>query len=179
MNKRIQREINYIKDNMSSYEIKEVIYNKSYNENSNQIPNLNTYIEIITPNRNKLVFKLTKDYPFKVPEYLKINDINYRHSIKNMPKRIDYLYYHPNDVYFQEKSQLKLYDKPNCLCCSTLLCEGNWTPVCTIYYILNELNNHNNIKRYIKYKLMLKEIVDYFNLPLEFIRQIYVFCNFL
>jgi len=47
------------------------------------------------------------------------------YSIKNIPTRINYLYYNPNDVYFQEKSKLELYSKPNCLCCSSLLCASN------------------------------------------------------
>jgi hypothetical protein len=172
LTKRIEREILYIRENMPSYEILEINYNvNTYNLNINT----DTYIKIITPNGNKLVFILQKDYPFKVPKNVEINDIDYMYPIKNMPKRIDYLYYHPNDAYYQETSKLEFYPKSNCLCCSSLLCAANWSPACTIYYIINEINNHNNIKRHIMYKLLLKEIVDIRNLPLDLIRLIYDF----
>jgi len=172
LNKRIQREILYIKENMPSYSISDEIKNIESIDSINTIDS-NVYITIITPNGNKLSFTLSKDYPFKPPKQLKINDTDYIYSIKNMPQKIYYLYYDPQEVYFQEKLKSIYYTKPKCLCCSSLLCSDNWSPVSTIYYILNEINSHNNIKRNIKYKLMLKEIFNYFNLPLDIIGPIY------
>jgi len=176
MNKRVQREITYIKKNIPSYQLYDYIYNET--DEIKKIDNYNInnrYITIITPNRNKLVFTLSEYYPFKPPKELKINNIDYLYLLRNMPHRINYLYYNPNDIYFQEKSKSQYYSKPSCLCCSTLLCPDNWSPLYTIYHIINDINNHNNIKRYIMYKLILKEIFDYYNLKLDLIIPIYYY----
>lgn len=167
--KRLQREINYIKEKMSEYTIinpDEIEEDKLKRE---------IYFHIITPNCNELVFTLHYDFPFKPPQNLNLNGQNYRYSLKNMPKRIYYLYYHPEQMYFQEKKESINYSKIQCICCSSLLCPDNWSPVYMIYHILNEIKVHNALKRNIMYKLMLKNIFDYLSLPLELMRNIYDF----
>lgn len=167
--KRILREINFVKDNMPEYKIvesDEIEENRMKKE---------IYIRIITPNYNELVFTLPYDYPFKPPTKLSWNENDYRYLLKNMPTRIYYLYYYPNQMYFQEKSETINYNRRECLCCNNLLCAANWTPVNMISHILNEIKQHNALKRNIMYKLILKMIFDYYNLPLELIRNIYDF----
>ena len=95
--------------------------------------------------------------------------------LKNMPKKIEYLYYSSNDMYFEENMKYENLKKQNCLCCSTLLCGDNWTPACKISNILNEINDHNSIKRQIMYRILLKNIFDYFNLPVDLIRNVYYY----
>ena len=68
--RRIQNEIKYIEKNLPTYIISEL-------DNVNNV-NL-IYIEIITPNDNKLIFELTNDYPFKQPLSLLCNGENYRY----------------------------------------------------------------------------------------------------
>jgi len=54
---------------MTSYEISEINYNvNTYNNFNPNIEN-DTYIEIITPNTNKLCFILSKDSPFKAHKW--------------------------------------------------------------------------------------------------------------
>jgi hypothetical protein len=163
--KRITNEIINIKKTMPSYQISEL----------NELNDKNIYIQIITPNNNTLIFKLPYDYPFKPPYSLKCNNYDYRSMLKNMPKRIEYLYYRLYDMYFEEIVKYENLQKKNCLCCSTLLCAYNWTPACKIIHVLNEINDHNKMKRKIMYRLLLKNIFDNFNLPLELIRNVYCF----
>lgn len=165
--KRILREINYIKDNMPEYTIvDEIEENKLKKEMS---------IHITSPNYNNFIFRLPYDYPFKPPTKLSCNGENYRYSLKNMPTRIYYLYYHPEQMYFQEKLETINYNRRDCLCCNTLLCSANWTPVNMLHHILKEIKDHNILKKNIMYKLTLKNVFDYFDLPLELMRNVYNF----
>ena len=171
--KRITNEIINIKNTMPFYEINEL--NDDYIKKNNNTINKNIYIQVITPNYNILLFEIPGDYPFKPPLSLKCNGIDSRCMLKNMPKRIEYLYYKSDDMYFEENMKYESLKKPNCLCCSTLLCPYNWSPPCRIINILNEINDHNTMKRKIMYKLILKNIFDYFNLPIDLIRNVYYY----
>jgi len=162
--KRILNEIKYIEKNLPSYVIHEL-------NNINKI-----YIEIITPNNNKLIFELSNNYPFK-PPILLCNGNNYQYLIKKMPFRVKYLYNNPNEMYYNENNKFMNFNNSSCLCCSSLLCYDNWSPVCTLYNILEELNRHNILKNQIMNKLILKNIFDNFNLPLELIMVIYKFLH--
>jgi len=164
--KRIAKEIESIENNFTNYEINILDINEAKTEIN---------IEIITPNYNKLVFTLPNDYPFKPPKELKLNGQNYRFLLKNMPKRVEYLYYHPNIMYVDERCTFKHYKIPECICCSSLLCPDNWSPVMRLERILIEINQHNELKRNIMYKLRLKEIFDKSEMPLELFRSIIVF----
>lgn len=164
--RRIKKEIAIIQEKLPSYEV----YLNEIQEGDK-----NATIEVITPNFNTLVFNIPNDFPFKPPMNLTLNGENYRQKLKFMPKRIQYLYDNPNDVYFQERSTIKHYKKPECLCCSTLLCADNWSPVCTVYRLLIEINDHNTLKRQISYKLCLKSVCDKFGLPNEILRYLFVF----
>jgi len=162
--KRILNEIKYINENMPQYHVEIVDENQK-----------NIEIGIITPKLNYLLFTFTNDYPFKPPLSFRCNGVNYRYNLKNMPRKVEYLYYHPNDMYFQENSNLEHFKKPDCLCCSTLLCGENWSPVCKIANILNEIEVHNKLKLQIGYKLTLKSIFDKNLLPIDLLRFLYEF----
>ena len=172
--KRIRKEIALIKEKLTDYEAEiELPYNDDENKNRNINRSVN--LQVMTPNYNILVFTIPNDYPFKPPISLSVNGHNYRFLLKNMPRRIHYLYEHPNDVYYKEGAKIAHYKKPNCLCCSTLICPDNWSPVCTLYSVLNEIKGHNQLKSQIGYKLVLKDIIDKFGLPVEIIRYLFGF----
>lgn len=178
VNRRIIKEIEYIEKNMTQYQVQNLDlgndfynnYNNKYTENINNDKNI--YLEIITPNFNSLIFKIPRDYPFNPPLKLTLNGEDYRYNLKNMPNRINYLYNHPNDVYFEEKSNITHFKGPGCLCCSSLLCGENWSPTFKIYSILNEIELHNQLKNQIKYKLTLKPIFDKFGIPIDILRYL-------
>ena len=161
--KRINRDMVIITEEMPEY----AIY--SFNETKN-----NTLtIEIVTPNQNILEFVLPNDYPFKPPISLKINGMNYKYQLKNMPSRIQYLYNHPYKMYPEENIIQTV--NMDCLCCTGLLCSGNWSPVVSIKDILLEINRHNDLKRHLMYKILLKKIFDKKNIMLELLRAVYDF----
>lgn len=172
-NKRIMKEIEYIEENMPTYQVQ--ILDFMNDLDSNICNDKYIFLEIITPNFNILVLKIPSDYPFKPPLKVTLNGEDYRYKIKNMPNRINYLYYHPNDVYFEEKNKIKHFKSPKCLCCTSLLCGENWSPVCKISSILEEINQHNQLKNQIKYKLVLKPIFDKFGLPIDILRYLLIF----
>jgi hypothetical protein len=164
-NKRITREIEYIENSLPQYTV------AHYIENTDKT----MLVSLISPNNNLLQFKFSRDYPFKPPVSLKVNGYNYRQRLNRMPLKIYYLYYHPEKMYMDDTTSIPIGCVPNCLCCSSLLCGGNWTAVLRISDILKELENHNLIKRNIMYKIYLKELADYKGLPLELIKTIYEF----
>ena len=178
--KRITNEIKYIEKNLPFYKISELDNINTIN-NINNINNINTinktYIEVITPNNNKLIFELSNNYPFKPPISLLCNGHNYIYVIKKMPFRIKYLYNNPNEMYYDGKSKTINFNNSSCLCCNSLLCPDNWSPICTLYNILDEINEHNKLKNKIMNKLILKTIFDNFNLPLELISIVYKFLH--
>ena len=166
--KRVEKEIRVIKEKQPNYEAS---IEWTYNDTKNKTIS----IQVITPKGNVLIFILPYDFPFKHPKSLTVNGNNYRLLLKEMPRRIQYLYDHPNDVYYKEDSKITHYKKPDCLCCSTLICPDNWSPVCTLSGIINEIKGHNQLKSQIGYKLVLKDIIDKFVLPVEIIRYLFVF----
>jgi hypothetical protein len=112
----------------------------------------------IINNNNKYRVILSKDYPFRIPISVEINNKNYKSILcMNEPKINNYL--------------IKLYGK-QCLCCSSLMCADNWIPTFNISYIINEINNTLKIKKEIflnilcdtikvKYNLEFLNIIDY------------------
>ena len=178
--RRIMKETEYIQKNMPTYEFS---YLKECDEYCYYINDCDgdtyyRYVKVITPNKNILIFKLPYDYPFKPPVYMKLNGHNYLHLMKQMPKRIEYLYNHPTEMYFQECSKtIKNCSANNsccnCICCTSILCSENWSPAIMIYNILNQIENHNVLKRGIMYKLELKRLCDFKRIPVELMRTFY------
>jgi ubiquitin-protein ligase len=176
-NKRLPRELEQIEKNKPGY-----LFIENYLD---EIEKLN-YLCFVTPNGNQLSFKIPNDYPFKPPTGILCNGWNYQLMLKNMPRRIDYLYYNPNEMYIGENAKFDLFSpirdnivvirtKPKCLCCSTLLCPDNWSPVAMIHHILKEIDDHNKLKRQIMYKLVLFDIFEKKRIPHEMIRNVFYF----
>ena len=94
-----------------------------------------------------------------------------------MSFRIQYLYNNPKEMYYDENRKNTNLNNIPCLCCNSLLCPDNWSPVCTLYNILDEITKHNKLKNQIMNKLILKVIFDNFKLPLELIQIVYNFLH--
>ena len=161
--KRMKREISMIEETFPEYRISDFI------QNTDKTMTLILY----TPKYNQLVFTIPTEYPFKPPLSLTINGENYRYRLKNIPKRLNYLYHHPHKLYIDDTSTVNISTIPTCLCCTSLLCAANWSPVICLTYILKEIDTHNDLKRHMIYKLRLKEIFNSKDLPLELFRNIY------
>ena len=100
-------------------------------------------IEIQIDN-NKYSLFLCADYPFKIPQNVCYNNIEYKTLLyDNRPEINKYL--------------LKYYNK-ECFCCSSLLCGVNWSPCTNILKIINEINQNIKIKQEINYRLISDEL---------------------
>ena len=162
--KRISKDIAHIKTHMQQYDVYDI------EENVDKTLTLT----IITPNYNRLEFTIPNDYPFKPPQSILLNGQNYRYRLKNMPSRISELYYHPYKMYLGDIT-ISNMKRPECICCNTILCPDNWSPVVSIYHILSEITKHNKLKSSIKYKLFLKELFDSKQLTFDLFPVIYGF----
>ena len=94
--------------------------------------------EYIVEFQNK-TFILSKTYPFTKPKVF-INDRPYNEFMKTKSLKIMKL--------------LIDYQGSDCICCTSVLC--NWSPIFKIETILSEIDITNDLKRYIKYKLILQ-----------------------
>jgi hypothetical protein len=173
--RRLIKEIDILSKQMPTYEL--YILDECEDNDCDCKPRYkNIHIEIVTPNLNRLTMTLSQDYPFKPPRFLKINGRDYRYNLKHMPKRVEYLYNHPDDMYYEEFA--KSTRQPSCLCCTCLccksiLCSDNWSPAIMFHNILKEVEEHNLLKRQIMYKFALKNLFDKLHLPLELLRSVY------
>jgi len=93
---------------------------------------------------NEYKFLLSSKYPFHEPKLL-INNKLYVSNILQTPRseRIRNLF---------NKYNLK------CMCCSSILYDKNWSPACRIQSVLNEIEQINIIKKYVKHYLILDDI---------------------
>jgi len=103
---------------------------------------------------NTVSFILPKDYPFKPPK-IKINDHDYMSLLKITNR--------------DKLNVLKSLTNKSCLCCSTIICNDNWSPAITCCIIISEINeNYKLIEKIIlkiafdKFKLLLND--DYKNM---------------
>ena len=173
--RRLLREINVLSEKMPTYEL--YILDDCEDDDCNcKSRDKNIHIQILTPKLNCLTMTLSQDYPFKPPRFLKINGRDYRYMLKNMPKRVKYLYDFSNDMYYEELAKIRKNQySPNktCLCCKSILSSDNWSPAIMLHNILNEIEQHNLLKRKIMYKLALKNLFDKINIPLQLLRTVY------
>jgi ubiquitin-protein ligase len=158
--RRLEKEIVTLHKNMSTYKV-DIL---PETQDTSHI-----YIKITTPNKNDLLFVLkNSSYPFKPPIRVEWNGENYLSLVKRMPKYVEYLYHHPEEIYITEESIRQIQYSKSCLCCTSVLCADNWTPVYRMENILNEIIHHNALKRQIMYKRMVQYIIDKKLLPTEF-----------
>ena len=138
MNRRLEKEISQIDFLQNNF----YIFEKNY-------PDLFIYI---IPNdysiyrmRYTLYVQITysKSYPFKAPKVI-VNKYDYKRLLRT----------NPNDL--RKYFQLDI----SCLCCSTILCNGNWAPVYNTQKILKEIENNIILKIRLIEKLHCKKIKD-------------------
>jgi hypothetical protein len=168
--RRILREVNYIRNNK---DYKNISIN--YNDSNNM------YLDIKTKKGNVLHFNISKEHPFKPPtlEIQTTNgSYNYRERLNTMPSSVYYYLQYPNEYYIKnntkhnENTQNREYI---CLCCTSSLCHANWTPVIRLTYIIQEIEDNNNIKQIIGYKISLNYLFKTNNIPVDLIKPIIEF----
>ena len=88
----------------------------------------------------------SKDYPFLPPNKFIFNKHNYRDFLKI-----------ESPLTFAEVKSITNFE---CLCCSTILCAGNWSPSVRFTDILNEYYRIKTIRRKIVNKLLANKIIS-------------------
>lgn len=163
--KRILKEVKYIRNNHKDYKHISINYID---------PDI-MYLDIKTKNGNILHFNISKDHPFKPPtlEIQTANgSYNYRSQLNKMPNSIYYYLQYPNEYYRKNITINNINREYVCLCCTSSLCDANWTPVIRLQYIIHEIEEHNKLKKIIGYKLSLNYLCNIKNLPLDIIKPI-------
>jgi ubiquitin-protein ligase len=89
-----------------------------------------------------ITFSVSSKYPFEKPEIFIRDNIIYSDWLVSSSSRICKL--------VAEKGF-------KCLCCNTILCD--WTPSYTINRLLDEIKYMNSIKREVKYRILLYDIL--------------------
>jgi len=118
---------------------------------------INTNIEFVTitivlkGEDNVYHFDVIPDYPFKPPKRFSINYKNYKHYLKiDSPKTLH---------------ELKLYNRINCLCCHSISCGNNWSPVLRLKNFINEYKNIKKYRRNIINRLLAEKIINKYLYP--------------
>lgn len=136
--KRFNIELDHIFDYYKNQNTSNLEVNVKYKEKS---------IDVQLPNNIKMI--LGQHYPFHPPQVF-VNEMNYIRFLHSPSARIS-LYLKRNNI--------------NCLCCSTIICDNNWSCSFTIIKILNEMNNTRKMKQQIKYEICLDEIIGKTGIP--------------
>jgi ubiquitin-protein ligase len=95
-------------------------------------------------NGTVLKFLLSNKYPFQEPKLL-INNYYYNRNVLQNPSSA------------KISNLFKKY-KINCMCCCSIICHKNWSPAYRIKNVLDEIEEVNIIKRYVKQFLIMDEI---------------------
>tara|TARA_B100000963_G_scaffold354133_1_gene370072 strand:+ start:1550 stop:2086 length:537 start_codon:yes stop_codon:yes gene_type:complete len=113
--RRLNREIQTLADNLLEVD-------STYDEEKK------THTVSILLNNNLVDFRLPQMYPFKSPGVL-WNGKHYRDML----------------IFRTEYFQQVLRDNDiTCLCCNSLLCTSNWSPMCTLVDLANEIERNKN-----------------------------------
>ena len=121
------------------------IGNLMYQVDNVNVVNINlNYIITITKFNYRIVITLPREYPFKMPSSVYVNGINYKTMLIMSEKRIN--------------EYLVKYYGHECLCCSSIMCPNNWTPMTNTAFIINEIFNTIQIKKEILLRILLNTI---------------------
>lgn len=89
-------------------------------------------------------FILSNEYPFRSPVTVSVNHIHFKTYLQvHSPKTL---------------SELREYYKINCLCCSSIACNNNWTPSNNLLRFISEFNSTKRMRRGILYRILVNKI---------------------
>jgi len=112
----------------------------------------NGFILTIVPDTEDTVytFYITRDFPFNAPARVLINHRNIKSYFRiHSQKTLD---------------ELKMYYNINCLCCHSIACNNNWTPIYKLSYFIDEFRKVKKYRRDIINRILVKKIVEKYSL---------------
>ena len=122
---------------LSNLKLNSYIINNNYFEII-EFKDKNVLVQMIVDNKIvEIEMKIPDMYPFRPPE-IKVNNKNYYHLLKT--------------------SNLRKINQPYCLCCSTIICNSNWSPSHGLMHIINEIYQNIYHKKNIIIVLHLEKI---------------------
>ena len=132
-------------------------YYSDYNSRTNSV-NVIVYPDKIEwPLKTSILtlqYNFDSEYPFTPPKCFTVNQNNKKTNV--------FKYYRSGGIFDKEYRELKGNE---CLCCSSILCQGNWGPTLNMTDITNEIIELINFKiriykRYLCKKIQEKYLVD-------------------
>tara|TARA_Y100000768_G_scaffold386605_1_gene375417 strand:+ start:2050 stop:2688 length:639 start_codon:yes stop_codon:yes gene_type:complete len=173
--KRLNHEISFfnekkyfIKENISKHEaifFHNITFNM-YCENKNN--NEYYYFEIYYINKLIFVLDIPNDYPFKpykINKHVFCQDKSYLQYLNGLSNNIKFYDKYVLDFFYQclyLKSSKFINLNNGCYCCSSIICNGNWSPSIKIHNFLQEYLEFKFIDRYTR-KLQYKKIKNIYN----------------
>ena len=118
---------------------------EKWNDNISLMDKDKVFVVIENPEENiflELVINICENYPFHVPTVTKYN--------------INILNYFNTNF---EDDYTKITDN-SCICCSSILCENNWSCANNVQDIVDEINKLINIKRRLQERFLCKRIQE-------------------
>jgi hypothetical protein len=96
-------------------------------------------------------FDITNDYPFRPPLRFRVNYKSYNQYLK-----IESL---------KTLTELKLYNRLDCLCCHTISCGGKWGPTMRLFDFMNEYKKMKKYRRDIINRILVQKIINKYLYP--------------
>lgn len=118
------------------------------------------HIKCVYKNKHIIRFELNKYYPFKPPLEISINNRIYDHHLWAISK----------DTY----EMLMYHYKIRCFYCHSRLCDNNWSPICSLVSLVEELFHNQRLIQAI-YALNMLKYNSIIFLP-EIEKEILSFC---
>lgn len=118
------------------------------------------HIKCVYKHKHIIRFELNKYYPFKPPLEVSVNNRIYDHNLWAISK----------DTY----EMLMYHYKIRCFCCESRLCNNNWSPICSLLSLVEEVFNNQNLVQAI-YALNMLKYNSIIFLP-EIEKEILSFC---
>jgi hypothetical protein len=107
----------------------------------------NGFILTIVPDTEDTVytFYITKDFPFNAPARVLVNHRNIKSYFRIQSTKT--------------LNELKMYYNITCLCCHSIACNNNWTPVYKLSYFIDEFRKVKKYRRDIINRILVQKII--------------------
>lgn len=125
------------------HELTNVLTNYTSSQITVTITSDSSVIVELAIDSTRYIFDIGEHYPFQPPRKINVNFIEYS-SLLRLPVRFRILY---------EK-----LTREKCMCCSSVICNANWSPAITMNKLIVEINRSRKLIRQIVLILLIEQI---------------------